>query len=270
MIIAAAQFPTVPGDIGANAARMAALVARAAERGATLVVFAELALSHYDVAAVAADPEGMTVTDDDARLAPVRDACRAFGVAAVVNAAARATEGARGPTITSFVFGPDGALLTRYDKRHVAEGESAVFVPGAADGRFTLGGVRFALATCFDNHFPEVAARAAADGCGVYLASSFHSSVERVERYAELARENGLHVLLANTDVGTPASSVGLSGAWQPDGRRVATASGGTAAGELVLTDVPVHECGEPLVDVRGAAPRADGGGAEGRRTRRS
>ncbi|WP_433856172.1 nitrilase-related carbon-nitrogen hydrolase [Streptomyces kronopolitis] len=279
MIIAAAQFAPVPGDIDANAARMAALVGEAADRGAGLVTFSELALTHYDLRLIAADPVGMTVTEDDARLAPVREACRAAGVAAVVNAAGRAREGAAGPAISSFVLGPDGGLLTRYDKRHLSAEERKVFTPGAADGRFFLGGIRFALATCLDSSFPEVPARAAADGCGVYLASSFHDAPERLERYAELARDSGLQVLLANgTGLGSCGPGCGLSSGWLPSGERVAAASewrgpvAGTAGdgAELVLSDardhvtlmadpavaaIPVKECGEPLVDLRTAAP---------------
>jgi len=280
MIIAAAQFLPVPGDIEANAARMATLLTGAATRGAGLVVFSELALTHYDLDLIAADPTGLTVTEDDARLAPVREACRETGVAAVVNAAGRGAAGGGRPTISSFVFGPDGALLTRYDKTHLfgdgGEGESALFAPGSADGRFTLGGIRFALATCFDNSFPEVPARAAADGCRVYLASSFHDSAQRVAQYGHLARAHGLQVLLANgTGTGRSASGCGLSGAWLPSGERVAAAAEWTGAvpgdgAELVLSDVrdritlmgdpavaaiPVRECGEPLLDVRTAAP---------------
>ncbi|MFG2222063.1 nitrilase-related carbon-nitrogen hydrolase [Streptomyces sp. NPDC048644] len=288
MILAAAQFIPRPGDIEANAARMAALVTEAAGRGAGLVVFAELALTQYDVTAIAAAPGRMTVTPDDPRLAPVRDACRAAGAAAVVNAAARADGPAQAPTIGSFVYGPDGALLTRYDKRHPTDTEREVFAPGGADGRFTLGGIRFALATCYDSAFPEVAARAAADGCRVYLASAFHSDPASLDRYPALAREHDLHILLANgAGTGSPGRSVGLSGAWLPSGERVAGAGEGRAvpggaadAAELVLTDVrdritlmadpavaavPVQECGEPLVDLRADAPQllAPGGQEE-------
>ncbi|MFH8571353.1 nitrilase-related carbon-nitrogen hydrolase [Streptomyces sp. NPDC017993] len=275
MIIAAAQFSPVPGDIEANAARMAALVTEAASRGAGLVVFAELALTQYDLPAIAADPR-LTVAPDDPRLEPVRQACRAAGVGAVVNAPGRAPADGAGPTIASFVLGPDGTLLTRYDKRHLFGPENDVFAPGTADGRFTLGGVRFALATCYDTGFPEVAARAAADGCAVFLASSFHDSADRVARYADLAAEHGLHVLLANgAGVGSAGRAAGLSGAWLPTGERVAVAGDGTehapdGGAELVLSDVrdgitlmadpavaaiPVKECGEQLLDVRTAAP---------------
>ncbi|MFI6767958.1 nitrilase-related carbon-nitrogen hydrolase [Streptomyces sp. NPDC050355] len=295
MILAAAQFTPVPGDIGANSARMAALVTEAAGRNADLVLFAELALSRYDLEAIKADPEGMTVGPDDPRLTPVREACRATGTAAVVNAPGRAAGDGRRPLLSTFVYGPDGALLTRYDKRHLSGAENDVFTPGTAEGRFTLGGIRFALATCYDNDFPEVPEQAAADGCRVYLASSFHDDPQWMDRYAELAQKHGLHILLANgTGTGTGVDrpdrpACGRSGAWLPTGEQVAAAGVGTdlAPGEgfeLVLTDVrdritlmadpavaaiPVEECGEPLVDVRTAAPallaaadRHDGPGA--------
>ncbi|GAA3174498.1 MULTISPECIES: nitrilase-related carbon-nitrogen hydrolase [Streptomyces] len=276
MLIAAAQFPSRRHDIAANAARMAALLARAGDLGVALVVFAELALTQYDLDAVAADP-GLALTPDDARLAPVREACRANGVAAVVNVPAREPGGPAGtPGLTSFVFGPDGSLLTRYAKRHLHGREREVFTPGRAAGRFRLGGVHFSLATCYDNSFPELAEQAAADGCRVYLASSFHSSAESLAKYPERARDNGLHVLLANgvgAGSGVSGPGCGLSGAWLPDGRQVASAGPGADCpqeGELVTVDVrdtvvlmadpavaavPVRECGEPLVDVREAAP---------------
>ncbi|WP_308296210.1 carbon-nitrogen hydrolase family protein [Streptomyces sp. ISL-96] len=113
MLVAAAQFTSEPGSVDANARRMAAYVRKAAGRGARVTVFAELALTGYEL-----------------------------------------------------------ELLTRYDKQHLYEQEREVFAPGTGDGRFELDGVRFALATCFDNHFPEVAERAADDKCLVYLASS--------------------------------------------------------------------------------------------------
>ncbi|WP_438488142.1 nitrilase-related carbon-nitrogen hydrolase [Streptomyces sp. S186] len=284
MIIAAAQLPSVTGDIAGNAMRMARLITEADERGAGLVVFSEPALTHYDLRQMADDPARAAVLPDDPRLAPIREACRATGVAAVVNGPGRSSEAGALPTIASFVYGPDGALLTRYDKRHLTETESAVFAPGSAHGRFTLGGIRFALATCFDSSFPEVAERAVADGCRVYLSSAFHSDAERVARYGELAREHGVHVLLANgTGVGSPGPAAGLSGCWLPSGERVASAGPGGDGAELVLSDVrdaitlmadpavaavPVRECGEPLVDVRTAAPELMAGhlgpGADG------
>ncbi|MEV5238191.1 carbon-nitrogen hydrolase family protein [Streptomyces cinnamoneus] len=225
MIIAAAQFTSRPLDVDANAARMAGFVAEAGGRDAALVVFGELAVTGYELDAVAADPDRLTMAPEDPRLAPVRDACRAAGVAAVVNCAGRT---AQGPTISSFVYGPDGALLTRYDKVHVTDGERAAgFVAGTRDGRFVLDGTAFGLAICFDAHFPDLAARAAADGCRVLVASSLYGrgpgQAERREIFPALAKDNGLHVLLANhVGAAGPYDGCGLSAVWGPEGTPVA------------------------------------------------
>ncbi|TLQ46147.1 carbon-nitrogen hydrolase family protein [Streptomyces marianii] len=237
MIVAAAQFVPVPGDVPANVRTMAGLVRAAAARGARLVVFGELAVTGYELGLLAAGPRLWTAPGD-ARLAPVRRACRATATAAVVNCAAPA-DGGR-PAVASLVFGPEGELLARYDKRHLHGAENDLFAAGPADGRFTLDGIRFALAVCYDNRFPEVAGRARADGCRVYLASSAldegNDSFATV--YPARARDNGLHVVLGNL-VG-PSTEAGVcaggSAVWGPDGVRLATA-GGDAPG-LAVADV--------------------------------
>jgi D-alanyl-D-alanine dipeptidase len=114
-----------------------------------------------------------------------------------------------------------------------------VFAAGGRDGRCELDGTRFALATCYDNRFPELAERATADGCTVYLASSVLSadnySFEKV--YPERAREFGLHVVLGNV-LGDNEGGVGCAGAGAggPDGDR--TADAGIEAPGHVLAEV--------------------------------
>ncbi|WP_073761640.1 carbon-nitrogen hydrolase family protein [Streptomyces sp. CB02923] len=253
MIVAAAQFRSVPLDVEANAARTAALIAEAAGRGAELAVFAELALTGYELDAIAAAPERAVLAPDDPRLAPVRDACRAAGVAAAVNCPGSGPAGtADGMAISTFVYGPDGALLTRYDKYHLHGRENGLFTAGpGAGGRFTFRGLRFALATCYDNAFPAVAEQAAADGCQVYLASSFHDTVEGTERYATRARDNGLDVLLAN-GVGQGSESVacGYSGIWAADGAVLARLADGTG---LAVAEVG-RSVGRPAAGPEAAA----------------
>ncbi|KAA6222076.1 carbon-nitrogen hydrolase family protein [Streptomyces albofaciens JCM 4342] len=251
MIAAAAQFPSAVSDIDANAARTAGLIAEAAGRGAELVVFPELGLTGYELDAIAADPERCVLAPDDPRLAPVRDACRAAGVAAVVNGPGRGPSGtADGMTIATFVYGPDGGLLSRYAKHHLYGPENELFTAGPAPGgRFTFRGLRFALATCYDNAFPEVAERAAADGCQVYLASSFHDSVERTDEYAALARAHGFDVLLAN-GTGPRSGGVGCghSGIWAADGSGLARVTGetGLALAEVGVSAGPLPEDSAP------------------------
>ncbi|MBT2366231.1 carbon-nitrogen hydrolase family protein [Streptomyces sp. ISL-10] len=234
MRIAAAQFPSVPGDIEANVGSMAALVHEAGARGARFVAFCELAAQSYALAPIAADP-GMWLAEDDPRLEPVREACRTTATAALVGCAARA-DGDR-PTISALVIGPDGGLLARYDKTHLYGAESEVFTAGAEEGRFELGGVRFSVAICYDNRFPELAGRAKADDCRVYVASSVlavdNDSFEKV--YPARARDNGLYVLLANQiGTGDEGECRGGSAVWGPDGTLLADA-GRSAAGVAVV-----------------------------------
>ncbi|MFI8365735.1 carbon-nitrogen hydrolase family protein [Streptomyces sp. NPDC085466] len=225
MLLAAAQFAPVPGDVEANVRTIAGLVREAGAAGARVVVFAELSLTGYDTALIREDP-ALVLAEDDPRLEPVRAACRAAGAAAVVNGPVRGAGPL--PGLATLVIGPDGSTLARYDKRHLYHGdERDTFAAGTADGRFALDGLRFALATCYDNRFPELAERAAADGCSVYLASSMldaaNDSFETV--YPVRAREFGLFVALGNSlgpsEVGEGGGGAGV---WGPDGGRLADA----------------------------------------------
>ncbi|MBP2581998.1 D-alanyl-D-alanine dipeptidase [Streptomyces sp. PvR006] len=224
MIVAATQFAPVAGDIAANVRTVAEMVRAAGAEGARVVVFAELCLSGYEPSLIRDTPD-LVLTEDDPRLEPVREACRAVSAAAVVNGPVRTADGR--PAVTTLVVGPEGELLARYDKQHLYGIEQEVFAPGTADGRFALDGVRFATATCYDNRFPELAERAAADTCAVYLASSVlgadNDSFETV--YPVRARDFGLYVVLGNV-LGANEDGVGggAAGVWGPDGGRIADA----------------------------------------------
>ncbi|MET9609221.1 carbon-nitrogen hydrolase family protein [Streptomyces sp. NPDC006512] len=222
MRIAAAQLSCVPADVGANAARAAVLAGRARDEGAALVVFPEFTLTGYELAALAADP-GLWTAADDPRLDPLRSA----GVATAVGVALPAADGGR-PLIATTVYGADGTHLTTYAKQHLYRQENEAFRPGTGDGRFELGGIRFSLGVCYDNHFPELAGRAAADGCRVHLASSLYGTgdgiAERAAVYPGIARDHGLYVVLAN--------HVGPAGPWTGCGRSAVWAPGGALLAE--------------------------------------
>ncbi|MEV7296913.1 carbon-nitrogen hydrolase family protein [Streptomyces microflavus] len=223
MKIAAAQLTSVPADIPANVRRFAALAGQARDQGAELLVLPELALTGYELGALS-DDSGLQVNADDPRL----DALRSSGIATVVNCAVTTGGPGTRPAIGTFVYGPDGALLATYLKQHLHDQETAVFAPGDRDGRFELGGLRFALATCYDSHFPDLPARAAADGCEVYLASTLYGTgdgiAQRATIYPRIAEDTDLFVALAN--------HVGPSGPWTGCGRAAIWAPGGALLAE--------------------------------------
>ncbi|WP_126640495.1 carbon-nitrogen hydrolase family protein [Embleya hyalina] len=234
MKIAAAQLTCVPGDVPVNIRQLAALAVQAREQGAELIVFPEFALTGYELDMMVDAPH-LWVTADDARLDPLR----AVGIACVVNGAVP-TGGPR-PAIGTFVHRADGELITTYLKQHLYENEQSVFVAGDRDGRFELGGLRFALGTCFDNHFPDLTARGAADGCRVHLASSLYGTGngvhERATIYPGIAKDSNMYVVLAN--------HVGPSGPWTGCGGAALWAPGGT-----LLTEADDHTTSVVLADV--------------------
>ncbi|WP_405761897.1 carbon-nitrogen hydrolase family protein [Streptomyces sp. NBC_00045] len=235
MKIAAAQLNCVPADVPANTRRSVALAVRARAQGAELAVFPEFTLTGYELEALAADP-GLWMADaDDPRLDPLRSA----GLAVAVNVALRTTGPL--PAIATLVYGADGAHLTTYTKQHLYRHEQGAFVAGEGPGRFTLGGIRFSLGICYDNHFPQLAARAAADGCRVHLASSLYGTGdgirERASVHTGIAEEHGLYVALAN-HVGPsgPWTGCGRAALWAPGGALLAEADDRTAS--VVTADV--------------------------------
>ncbi|MEU9036773.1 carbon-nitrogen hydrolase family protein [Streptomyces sp. NPDC048352] len=236
MKIAAAQLTCVPADVTANAASAAALAARARGQGAELVVFPEFTLTGYELEALAGDP-GLWLADaEDPRL----DGLRSAGTAVAVNAALRT--GGPLPAIATLVYDADGAHVTTYAKQHLYRHEQGAFAAGRTDGRFALGGLRFSLGVCFDNHFPELAARSAADGCTVHLASSLYGTgggrAERAGVHPGIAKEHGLYVVLAN-HVGPAGPWTGCGGAavWAPDGTLLAEAD--DLGPDVVTVEIP-------------------------------
>lgn len=226
----------VPADVEANSAKAAALAAAARDQGAALVVLPELALTGYEIEALTADPGLWLTGPDDPRLDPLRS----VGIATAVNAALR-TDGPL-PAIATLVHDADGAHVTTYAKQHLFEHEGDAFAPGSVDGRFELGGIRFCLGVCFDNHFPDLPGRGAADGCSVHLASSLYGTgagvAERTTVYPGIAKEHGLYVVLAN-HVGPAGPWTGCGGAavWAPDGSALVEADDHTQG--VVTAEVP-------------------------------
>ncbi|KMO93671.1 carbon-nitrogen hydrolase family protein [Streptomyces roseus] len=235
MKIAAAQLTCVPADLSANTERSAALAAEARAQGAELVVFPELTLTGYELDALAADP-GLWLADaEDPRLDPLRSA----GIAVAVNAALR-TAGPL-PALATLVYGADGSHVTTYAKQHLYGHEQGVFAAGGSPGRFTLGGIRFSLGVCYDNHFPEVTDSAAADGCRVHLASSLYGTGDGIRElatvYPGIADEHNLYVVVAN-HVGPAGrwTGCGRSAVWAPGGLPLAEADDRTAS--VVTADI--------------------------------
>jgi predicted amidohydrolase len=234
--LALAQTSPTPGDVDANARAAAAILARAADRGAHLVVFPELFLTGYDLPLLATTPSAW-LDERDVRLDPVRRACAEHRVTAVLGAPVRTGAGER--VIAAPIVGPGGDVGVSV-KEHVHGSEAAFFRPGTPAPPFDVRGWRVAVAICFDVAHPRHAERAAAESADLYVGSSLYWRGE--ERRCDLhfgarAMDNRIFTGLANY-AGTTGGHVscGLSGAWGPSGEELERASGAEEA--LLVVDL--------------------------------
>lgn len=223
LTVAAAQPALRPGELARNAAAHAEAI-RAA--GARLVVFPELSLTSYDLAAPAVDLA-------DPAFAVIVEACAATGSVALAGAPIRITASVE--LIAMIRFDGSGAAAV-YRKMYPDEEESRRFAVGSAPVVMELDGWRLGLAICRDTMVFEHAAITAehARGAGLggidaYIAGSLCTPAglpRRDRRMPKLATGYGMWVV--QSCFAGPGSDypevAGGSTVWAPDGTVAARA----------------------------------------------
>ncbi|QBE62478.1 carbon-nitrogen hydrolase family protein [Pseudoduganella lutea] len=225
---AIAQTVVAKGDIDVNVARHVALAQAAADEGARLVLFPELALTGYEPALAA----GLALNVDDARLTPLREAAMRYGIVLVTGAPLKS---AGPPRIAALSFLPDGTVKV-YTKQHLHPGEDAAFAAGDGGPALQLDGASVALAVCADVAHAEHPAAASRWGAHLYAASmlvSEHGYENDAALLRAYAREYRMPVAMANHGGPTGGwASAGRSALWDENGTAVIAAPG---SGECLL-----------------------------------
>ena len=223
LTIAAAQTSSIGGDIAANVAEHARVVAAAGDLGVQFLMFPELSLTGYEPAIARA----RTLAPDDARLDPLRNLAVRLGMAVVAGAPMASWNGRC--RLAALAFLPDGQVSV-YSKQHLHPGEEVFFEPGKGGELLRIGGESVALAICADANHPQHAARAASRGASVYAAGvvitekGYAADAALFERYAA---EHGMTCLMANYAGKTGGwFAAGKSAIWCAGGRRVIAAEG--------------------------------------------
>ncbi|MGF6835366.1 putative amidohydrolase [Paenarthrobacter sp. TE4293] len=224
-------------SVEANVAAHVVLVEQAHALGARLVLFPELSLTGYDLEAFGGPgassrptplgPPSPWLSDDDARLQPLRDVCARTKTTAVIGAAWRAAD--QTPRLASLIIGPDGSVRPVF-KTHLHGAERDLFVPGSGPEIVDVDGWRVAFAVCADAAYPTHAGAAADAKADVYAVSALYTGGEELRLGLHMgarSMDHRMFGLLANLGGETPlGASCGLSGAWGPDGAAVARAAG--------------------------------------------
>jgi len=222
--IAAAQSTSVPLDVAANVQNHLRFVEAAAQHGVQWLVFPELSLTGYELAAM---PD-LVLHADHALLAPLREAAQRTGMAITVGAPV--DSGSALPFIGAITLRPDGQHYV-YAKHHLHGSETRFATAGSAPvGLQEWNSHTVASAICADTNHPGHAAQAAAAGACVYAAgilTSANGYAAEAPLWASYAREHAMTVVIANH--GGPSGGyvpAGRSGIWDSSGTCLASAKG--------------------------------------------
>lgn len=223
--LAAAQSPSVAGDVDANVRIHLKFIDAARVHGVELLVFPELSLSGYELPLLRA----CALAPDDTRLAPLREAAIAAGMTVVVGAP-MADGGEPLPCIAAFVYGPGGEAGV-YRKQFLHDGEDRHVRAGRTGAHCdSLHGHRYALAICADTAHRAHAAAAAGAGASLYLAGVLISKggyAHDAALLAQYAADFGMGVLMANHAAPSGGYDVaGGSAVWTAGGVLLARADG--------------------------------------------
>ena len=235
--IAAAQVPSIRGEIAQNISTHTQAIRVAAEQAVSVLIFPELSLTGYEPDLA----EKLAIMEDDPRLDLLGDLAKQHRMHVVVGAPL-ITDGSK-PALGAIVFGPDGSRST-YAKSHLGSSESAYFVPGSEQLMIESHGQTVGLSICADSSAPSHPQAYATRGATVYAASMFLNAewfatdAPRLAAYAPIHR---MLVVMANhaASVGT-YRSVGKSAVWAPDGTLLAQATG-TESALVIATREPEY-----------------------------
>lgn len=230
--VAVVQANAAPGRPDVNLESALEVVARAARRGASLVIFPELYLTGY---AVLRDLDGLASTRAAPALRALAAEARRYRIAVIVGYPERRPEGVYNATA---LVTAEGRLLPPYRKVHLFGRERRHFRPGRGYRLYRLPGLTVGLLICFDVEFPEAARALALAGAELIAVPSANMVPYRPAQDVYVrarALENQVFLALANR-VGREGALrfVGGSGVWDPAGRTLIAAEQETAV--LVAT----------------------------------
>jgi NAD+ synthase (glutamine-hydrolysing) len=260
MRIALAQIDPTVGDIDGNAAKIAEWIGRAAEAGAKLTVFPELALPGYP-----AEDLYLKRHFVEANRRAVEELATGVGEATVLVGFAEPVAGVGGDqrhAHNSLAVLSDGAVRGVYRKNRLPNyavfDEQRYFVPAAEPMTIEVAGEQVGLTICEDCWVPGPPAQTEAEEGATLIAnpsgSPYHRGKgrEREAMFAERSRAYGASFAFCNL-VGGQDELVfdGQSMVTAPNGETIARAA--QFEEELLVCEIPTDVPGplaEPLTDL--------------------
>jgi len=228
-----AQIASCWEDQAATLAKIRPYIRDAAGSGAAIIAFPEQVATGWD-------PRSHHAVEDCS--GPIVSAFRAYAKEfSIAILGSFREEHAPLPFNTALAIRSDGAIAARYAKMHLFThaGEDRHFSAGDGTAVFTLDGLLFGIAICYDLRFPELFRIYAEQGVhGVIIPAAWPAGRRSHWELFIRARaaENQMYVIGVNTTGSTPVDTyAGASMTAGPDGTIIARAGKGEA---LLLSDL--------------------------------
>jgi predicted amidohydrolase len=191
---------TSSDDPAENLATVAAMLADAAAQGADFALTPEV--TNCVSTSRARQEAVLCLEDDDPTLAGLREAARHHGIWLLIGSLALKTRDPDGRFANrSFLIGPDGGIVARYDKIHmfdveVSEAEtfreSAAFRPGDAAVLATTPWGGLGMTVCYDLRFPQLHRTLAQAGAAMLTVPAAFSPVTGAAHWEVLLRARAI------------------------------------------------------------------------------
>ncbi len=257
--VAAVQFHTC-FDVASNTRQIVEWIGRAADAGARVATFSEMALTGYTKRAEFRDSLDWNVIDGS--IDTIKAACKSRNIYAIVGAPTR--DGGQ-IFCAALVVDPRGEVIDRFEKTYLA-GE-AWATPGRHLTTFTIDDVKCGTFICHDERYPHLVQLRALAGAQLFFYISCESGLAEEHKIAPYraqlqarAVENGVYIVHANApalrdDPHADGTSNGHSRIIGPDGNLVREA--GPYEDTMVVADIDLRyarDSGHPRVLENGPA----------------
>ena len=198
------------------------MVRQAVEQGAEFVLTPEV--TNCVSTSRAQQAQVLTHEGDDQTLATLRDAAAELGIHILIGSLALKTDDAQGRFANrSFLIGPDGGILARYDKIHMFDvaisetesyAESSGYRPGTNAVLVQTGFAPIGMAICYDVRFPKLSDALVSSGAHILTYPSAFSPITGEAHWHSLLRARAIEAgawVLAPAQTGVHSSSSGKS-----------------------------------------------------------
>ncbi|TYT73200.1 nitrilase-related carbon-nitrogen hydrolase [Desulfobotulus mexicanus] len=221
IITGLALAPQFMGDVQNNLATLKLFCERASRAGVEVLLLPEMNLTGYPTRKEDLERCALGLEEAISIMVPLASRWDLVLVAGFVERSEKRF------FVTQLALGPEG-LLALYRKIHLGPPERPLYCAGDQTASFMFKGIHFAIALCYDAHFPELFSHLASQGVDVFLIPHASPRTTPQEKKSSWLRhlparafDTGSYVLAVNPlgPDGAGKSFPGLALGLGPDGR---------------------------------------------------